>query len=399
MFRILFFSSFFLLTPFFSSISAELDKKLARYVDHGSVLVADDANILYSLHPDQLFVPASILKIVTALAALHYLQADYHFKTELFLNKHSDLTIRGYGDPQLVSEEIQSITQALSLKNNLPTAFRNIYLDTSAFAPNIQIPGVENSLNPYDALNGALVANFNTIYVAVDQKHQIHSAESQTPLTPLAKQLAKGLPPGKHRINISRQPQYILPYTGSLFEVFFQQSGFSISGEIQKGAARPQGALIYTHRSRHDLISTITNMMRYSNNFMANQLLLAIGMEIYGTPATRQKGVEAINIFLQKKLKLSKSQWKFAEGSGISRKNHITAYAMLKLLKAFRPYQLTLSERDNVHLKTGTLRGVYTLAGYLPHPTKNLYFVIMLNQRNNSRNKILEILSKTNFDN
>ncbi|MBF0289172.1 MAG: D-alanyl-D-alanine carboxypeptidase [SAR324 cluster bacterium] len=397
--RVLLFSLFLLLTPVFSSFSAELDRKLAAYIDQGSVLVADDSKILYSLQPNKLFVPASILKIATALAALHYLQADYHFKTEFYLNKHHDLTIRGYGDPQLVSEEIHSIANALSLQKKLPAAFRNIHLDTSAFNSNIRIPGVEKSLNPYDALNGALIVNFNTIYVAVDQNHRIHSAEQQTPLTAMARQLAKGLPPGKHRINISHKSQYILPHMGGLFKEFLQQFGFEVSGKIKEGPAYQQGYLIHTHSSRHDLIDTITNMMQYSNNFMANQLFLTIGMHTYGMPATRQKGVAAMNVFLTKKLNIPQNEQTIAEGSGISRKNRITAHTMLKLLKAFEPYQQTLPKHHGIHLKTGTLSGVYTMAGYLPHPKKNLYFVIMLNQKNNARDKILKILLNTRLDN
>ena len=53
----------------------ELDYKLKSLVSHGSVLVADEKNVLYR-YPTETnppLVPASVLKLATALTALHYL--------------------------------------------------------------------------------------------------------------------------------------------------------------------------------------------------------------------------------------------------------------------------------------------------------------------------------------
>ena len=48
-----------------------------------------------------------------------------------------------------------------------------------------------------------------------------------------------------------------------------------------------------------------------------------------------------------------------------------------------------LNNHKGVYLKTGTLRGVYSMAGYLE---ENLYFVILLNQKKNNRDKLLDLL-------
>jgi len=66
------------------------------------------------------------------------------------------------------------------------------------------------------------------------------------------------------------------------------------------------------------------------------------------------------------------------------------------LLKAFAPHQDLLQGDNDVLLKTGTLSGVYTMAGYLPG-TNPLFFVILLNQPQNTRDKILKILLATDF--
>ena len=44
-------------------------------------------------------------------------------------------------------------------------------------------------------------------------------------------------------------------------------------------------------------------------------------------------------------------------------------------------------------MKTGTLRDVYSLAGYLD-TERRLYFVIILNQKNNYRDNILALIQK-----
>jgi len=46
--------------------------------------------------------------------------------------------------------------------------------------------------------------------------------------------------------------------------------------------------------------------------------------------------------------------------------------------------------------KTGTLRGVSSMAGYLPG-SKTRYFVILLNQPKNRRDEILKLLLASDF--
>ena len=62
---------------------------------------------------------------------------------------------------------------------------------------------------------------------------------------------------------------------------------------------------------------------------------------------------------------------------------------MLQLLQAFCPHRLLLPERHGVRLKTGTLQGVYNLAGYLDD---GIPFVVLLNQPQNRRFPVLDRL-------
>ena len=69
----------------------------------------------------------------------------------------------------------------------------------------------------------------------------------------------------------------------------------------------------------------------------------------------------------------------------------MTPEAIWKVLIHYQPYQSTLALQNEVSLKTGTLKGIYTLAGYLPGE-ENRFFVIMLNQRSNHRDTVLRYL-------
>ena len=136
--------------------------------------------------------------------------------------------------------------------------------------------------------------------------------------------------------------------------------------------------------------------MIYSNNFTANQLFLTVGMKRFGAPASVKKGRLAVEEFLKKELGISANQFRIAEGSGISRKNRLTPDTVLLLLKAFLPYHHLLPKEKNIPYKTGTLKGVYSMAGYLS-TSDPLYFVILLNQKINYREKLRDILISTDF--
>ena len=377
----------------------DLDKKLSNLVKNGSVTVASEKWILYRYPPKQnpLLIPASVQKFATALAALHYFGYQFRFSTEFYMDENSELGIRGYGDPFLVSEEWQKIAKQLSKLHTVPKFIQSLFFDTSLFKENIQIPGLSYSLNPYDAHNGALVVNFNTVYLKVDQNGVISSAEEQTPLTPLAKDLGKKLTSGTHRISIP--PDSGFTYAGELLQSIFIKHGIKFkNSKVKLRHISSAGQLVYRHYNNLNLQDVIAGMMLYSNNFIANQLFLTTGMERFGPPASLKKGRLAVQEYLTKRLRISSDQFHIAEGSGISRQNRLTPDAILLMLKAFLPYQHLLPREKNILFKTGTLRGAYSMAGYLSI-SDPLYFVILLNQKINHREKIRNILLKTDFSN
>ncbi len=81
------------------------------------------------------------------------------------------------------------------------------------------------------------------------------------------------------------------------------------------------------------------------------------------------------------------------EGSGISRLNRISATSLLRILNAFEPYHTLLRRQGGEYYKTGTLKGVRSRVGYIPHPTGGFYrFVIVSNTPGRSIEKIRRAL-------
>ena len=337
-------------------------EKLAALAPAGLVLVMDEnGGELVAQNADKPFVPASVAKIVTAWLAMEVLGGDYRFKTRFYLSKDRVLYIRGGGDPFLISEELAQLASALvAAIGKEPLA--GIVVDASYYPSSIRIPGIENTQEAYDALNSALAVNFNTIH-AVRKGKTVHSAEEQTPITPLAIRefLARG-PQGRGRISLTRDHQVGLQYAGELIGAFIERAGGSVKGGVSIGRV-PQGLEpVYVHHQSRNLSKIIAGLLVGSNNYIANQVFLEIGAHSLGGPVSLEKSLRVANEMLARH-GLAESIT-LVEGSGISRDNRFTARGLAQLLHLFRPHAALLRGRDGSHFKTGTFSGVSTLAGF-----------------------------------
>ncbi len=360
------------------------------FIQNGGVYVeSEDGKAIFDYQGSTQFMPASTLKVITAFSAIEILGKDFRFKTEFYLDAANNLYMKGYGDPYLVSEEF--VLMAAQLKKLGLKKVNQIILDESYFEE-VKVPGTSASLNPYDALNSALSANFNTIFVVKTKSGEVESAESQTPITELTRVLAQKAPSGKSRINLAAKPAESLLYVGYLLKAFLDQQGISVGGNIQKGKVASGAKLYYRHYSSKSLEQVIQAMLKFSTNFIANQLFLTLGAEKMGAPATLSKGKKVVTEFLRSQLNLS--DFNVEEGSGISRQDKISPKSLVKVLKAFEPYKYLLPEKmGGILAKTGTLNGVSCLAGYFDSSKyRDIHFAILLNQSDGNREKIAKVL-------
>ncbi len=367
----------------------------ADLIVNGGYAVGDhQGRIVSSCNENIPFIPASIIKIPLALAAFDILGPDFRFSTEFYVDRQNNLYIKGYGDPFLVSEEVELILDRLVEKGI--QVINSIFIDDSAVNLDRQAPGSGTSNNPYDVPVTAVAVNFNTVNFRVYDSGRIESAEPQTPTLPIMHDLGKGLSPGEYRINIcqgkSSAEQQSARYTAELFRAMQRRKEISGDGSWKRGKVPALANLVHAHRNSRNLAEIVHAFLKYSNNFIANQVYLRCGAEVHGFPATWEKAGRAVNPSLGRlQGQQTAARIHMEEGAGLSRESRITASAVLETLVKFKPHAGLLSREKNGGLKSGTLEGVYNYAGYLDDGKS---FVILLNQKENTRDRVLERLSK-----
>ena len=341
------------------------------FVDAARELAGQDGVVLVlgptgdpvlELNAERAFVPASTLKVVTAYAAMEILGPEYRFTTHFYADDQHVLYVEGHGDPYLVSEEIDLAVQALADRGVVEVAA--LVLDDSYFEPGLRVPGTFDSDRTYNALNTGLAVNFNCIHVVIDGD-EVTAGEEQTPLTPTAVQAARDSgKQGEVYLNVTRDREVALRYAGEIIVDKLGSAGIPVGEvEVRLGAV-PEGLEpIYVHANTRDLAGVVGPMLHFSNNFIANQLMLEMGVTRSGAPATVDKGVTAVNELLTRH-GLAEGIT-YVEGSGISRDNRGHARAMIRVLEAFEPHKALLREHHGSMAKGGSLRDTKTLLGFL----------------------------------
>ncbi|MFZ1387690.1 MAG: D-alanyl-D-alanine carboxypeptidase/D-alanyl-D-alanine-endopeptidase [Thiolinea sp.] len=333
--------------------------------------------------------PASTMKLVTTYAALGILGPDYRWPTEIHTNGnvtggtlYGDVIIRGYGNPQFAENDFRQMLQALrarginSIKGNLvaDTGFFNVpYQDPGAFDGNA---GAAYNAQP----EAILYQERGSCYEFKDLKGKIQKV---CPILPSSSQARQAL-----NVNLF----------GSFWKMWVGEMGGQMQGTFVRGGTPQSAQLVYTHRSR-PLREIIMEVNKDSNNVMARQILLSIGAKQLGAPGTPQKGAQAIGQWLESR-GLPFPELRLENGSGLSRIEQITPRHMGEMLvDAYNsPYRNDLMTSMAVlgvdgtlknrmknsslagrgRFKTGTLRDVRALAGYLQASDGQTYVISIL---------------------
>jgi hypothetical protein len=184
-----------------------------------------------------------------------------------------------------------------------------------------------------------------------------------------------------------------------VFRGLWAESGGTLVGATVPGMA-PTAAPLLRFTSE-PLTEALVRLNKYSNNLMTRNLFLTLGAERYGAPATPEKGARAVRDALMQR-GIPTRKLVLENGAGLSRIERISADALTRMLHAayrsplFAEFQSalpivaidgTLKRRfngsplsGNAHLKTGTLRDVNALAGYV-HTAQGqrVSFVMLVN--------------------
>lgn len=394
---------------------------------------------LLLISPDTPRNPASVIKLLTTAVALDELGPGYTWKTEVYTDGpvtdgvlKGNLYIKGYGDPYLTLEYFWRLLRALRT-NGINHIKGDLIIDNSYFKPTRKDPAAFDDA-PHRAYNvnpSALLINFQTIrfhFLPDRENNLLRIVALPNPETIKIEnkvRLTRGRCRGwtrrvymkvvhhmrRDRVRFTgyypaacgdRQLYRVVTdsatYIYGVFRTLWKEQGGSLSGRLRMAPVPASARLVYTAHSLK-LSDLVRGINKYSNNVMTRQLLLTLGAEKQGSPGTQRKGKKVINNWLRRH-NLVYRELVLDNGTGLSRKARISARHLGSLLLlAYRKPTMpefmsslpvsavdgTMRRRFNgtglagrLHMKTGTLDYVRSMAGYLMDKKGRRYVVVML---------------------
>ncbi|MEM7195173.1 MAG: D-alanyl-D-alanine carboxypeptidase/D-alanyl-D-alanine-endopeptidase [Pseudomonadota bacterium] len=424
-----------------SSLPASVTSLLKKYqvpADAVSLTVreVDAVNPLIAVNERVSRNPASAIKIVTTLAALELLGPHFQWQTRYFVNGpvvdgtvEGDLIVQGDGDPYLTVDKLWQHAVSLRLRG-VHTIRGDLLIDNSAFSPPPHDRGAFDgqSQRLYNVGPSAVLSNFSATRFVIEPSAGRINVFADPPLMNL--NVDNGLKPAKGKCisrnsgwsyelrrtadgvtaafrgtyrprcglhSISRSVLENNEYTYQLFRYIWQQLGGFLHGGVKEGQANGSDRMLVSHPS-DDLASVIKGINKYSNNVMARQLLLTMGHRESGESATVASGIAAIRLWLDAS-KLHMPSLSIDNGSGLSRSSRASTYGLSNLLvhawkSTYQPEfmaSLSLAALDGtmrkrlkksqlagrVRIKTGLIKGVRSMAGYV-HTRSNRHVAVAM---------------------
>lgn len=416
--------------------------KVRKVVFGVQVIDADSAEILYSHNAEKPLIPASNMKLVTSAAALHYLGKDYEYKTRVYLSGN-DLIIVGSGDPLFGDDDTDSahgksadwqiaeIINALKAKN--VKWIKNVIVDSSVFDDNRTHPSwPRDQLNRYYACQvSGLNYNGNCIDVnARSDGKNVHVAT--TPKTSYVNIVNRAKPTLKRpntlwcsrpfesnvvtlygkcykksmpiRVTVDRPASFF----GFHVAECLIGAGIEFRGQIFEQFAKDR---VKDSEPIAEFVTPLSDVLKRCNRdsfgLAAESMIKTISSHMTAGKVNGEwvHGQKLIEKYL-KQLEIDESQFCLDDGSGLSRKNEVSAYLLSCLIlnlyhsdnwelfkdslaiggvcgsSPVRSYFREEKYKGKIFAKSGTINGVKALSGYCVAGEKNYIFSIITNKAN-----------------
>ena len=398
--------------------------------------------VVASLNAEKTRIPASVIKVLTTYAAVLKLGFNYRWQTKFYTTGsvkngvlHGDLLIKGFGDPTLKAKDLTKIVSYIRAEG-IRKVKGNIVIDRSYFkVGNKDSSGFdENPYSAYNAMPDAMMFNERVSTVCVtakkrtvtkkyaDQSYQVINnlqyvnkscrgryswprvkidKSTSTPKVILHGKLSKRC--GKQNIcKVLTKPYKTFYYA---LKDKMKAEGISVSGHMQLKKIPQNATELFSYHS-DTLEKIISKTAKKSNNLYARHLLLLLGAKTYGAPATLKKGRDAVIKILSSKGALGTGILRLDNGSGLSRVAKMNAKLLATMYdNAYDRYgqrwMNTLSVagvdgtikrrfrgtvvRNRAWMKTGTLRRVKNIGGYVKNRAGKRYTVVILVNSTKSR--------------
>ena len=394
-----------------------------------------DGRVVVSLNAQTIRTPASVIKVLTTYASLLKLGFDYRFPTKFYTRGYvrngilyGDIIVKGFGDPTLSSKDLKKIAKNIRMRG-IGKITGHIVIDRSYFRVGTKDSSGfdEHPYSPYNAMPDAMMFNERVSTICVTPGKNIVSKKSPDGSYRVVNHLKRVNKPCRGRyswpgVKIDKTqttPSVVLrgsisqrcgtrnickvitkPYRSFYyaFKEALKKEGIRVAGNMRLRKVPQNAHLLFTHYSRR-LEEIVSKTAKKSNNLYARHLLLALGAKVYGAPASLYKGRRATESILRNAGALGTGVLKIDNGCGLSRSAKLTAKLLADVLdSAYERYgqrwMNTLSiagvdgtikrrfrgtvVRNRAWMKTGTLRRVKNIAGYVKNRAGKLYTVVIL---------------------
>lgn len=350
------------------ALSAAVGPVLADLPDAACLVVRDAGRTVVARDPDEVVVPASNLKPLTATAAVELLGADTRAATTVVAGSapaggvvRGDLTIVGGGDPVLTTAGYEPYE---GIPRELLTSFESL-------ADAVAATGIRE-------VTGSIVGD-DTRY------DDVRTAPGWRPgyltdaqVAPLSALVVDDGAPSPATVDPATQAAAVM--TGLL-----RARGVRVAGVPRRGVA-PDGATELARVESPTVAQLAEGLVRFSDNTTAELLVKEIGRRVRGEGSTAA-GTSAV-LEWARGAGLPVDGAVVVDGSGLSRDNRLSCSTMVAVLERSgpdgplagwlaRPGRAgTLDDRmvgtelaDRVRAKTGSLDGVRSLSGWLDLPS------------------------------
>ncbi|TCP14390.1 D-alanyl-D-alanine carboxypeptidase/D-alanyl-D-alanine-endopeptidase (penicillin-binding protein 4) [Bisgaardia hudsonensis] len=385
----------------------------------------DENRIIANYQDSNLMLPASTQKILTALVAKLVLQEQFQFETSLLTTAKiqnntlkGNLIIKFTGDPDFTSDQLYKLLSQLKQKG-IHKISGDLILDTAVFIGHDRGLGwIWNDLTMcFNSPPSAANIDNNCFYVELDANQPIGqlakiNIPSKYPIQVFGRipivnkneaafcqldvivhdnnryQLKGCLAPHNKSFGLSFAVQDPNAYIAEIIKRQLARLNIEFKGKILQPHNSQKGDILAQHFSK-PLPELIKKMLKKSDNQIADSLFRTIAFHYYNRPATFQLGAKAVEQILSSKAGIKFKNTIMADGSGLSRHNLISAQTMLQALEYIIQNENSLHLLDsfpiagvdgtlsgrgsmikeplvkNISAKTGALKGVYNLAGFM----------------------------------
>jgi D-alanyl-D-alanine carboxypeptidase/D-alanyl-D-alanine-endopeptidase (penicillin-binding protein 4) len=395
---------------------------------------------LFAISPETPRNPASVMKLVTTYAAISRLGPNYVWNTSFLLSPESQINdqgvlkgplyLRAGGDPVLMLQDVWRLLRDLRLRGIREIS--DIVVDRSVFGEVTIDPGAFDGASdrPYNASPDAFMVGFGAVRLVFspDPASKTWKSFIDPPIPGIVVegnvQWADGQCPGSPtvatdttsdgstvRIRVSGKGAgscgefdvFRLAFSQQEFgakvlQTLWKELGGTMTGQVRTGTIPSNATAVASHQSP-PLSEVIRLINKRSNNVMTRVLLLTLGAEAGRRPANVSGSVQVAQDVLAKQ-GLPMKGLVLDNGSGLSRNGVVSADSLAQMLQkawmspVMPEYVSSLAilgtdgttrnrlrdptTKSMAHLKTGALRDVRSVAGYVWSSSGKRYIVVSM---------------------